>query len=319
MKLAAPWNSKNLNYALLAAILALALYLRLDNLGSVQRFWGDQSRDYLFIMKWKQDGVWPMLGPFRMVGQDYAIGPGWFYTIAPALWLTNFNPIAGAATIAVVSVIAVFLYWWWIMQTTGSALAALATAAVFAFSPKWIANERQVWNPQMLPFAVAAMTCLIVGLERRPVSCLALFLMLVAILPHWHSTGIPVILAALIPAAWALWRGRARWREASLIRRIAWGVTLAAVLIALYLPPILYEMRPGRSNLRHYIQNTFLAAPHEAQPLPARMADAAGHLVRLVSQQAFFLQGLADTAAHRPGLRGANGLGVSLCLWTDVV
>lgn len=290
-------NIKNrLHYVLLAVVLGLALYMRLSNLSNVQRFFGDQAAFYNTIMNWKQDGFWrywPLLGPYRSLGGDHSLGPGWYYLIAPALWLSHFSLAAGAATVGVVGVVGVFLAWLWVRRVTGQAAAALATAAVLGFSSVWVFNDRMIYNPSVMPCTVVALACLLEGLERRPVPCLSLTLMLLAILPQLHTIGIPIALAFLPPAAWGLWRARGRFREASRRSWIGWGLALAAVLTALYLPPLIHEATSKQSNLRHYIKNTFLPAPPQTLPLTTRVARGTDRMIRMTAEYNFNIKGRA--------------------------
>ena len=283
---------KELSYILLAVILLLGLYLRLSNLGTVQRFGGDQGKYYMEIMDWFQKGRWPLLGPWRCVGGDRAIGPGWFYTIAPALALSGFHPVAGAATIAVVGMLAIFLSWFWVLRVTGSQAAALAVAAIFSFSYQWVAADRVLWNPHMLPFAVVALACLIEGIPRRPVPCLALILMLTAILPHWHTSGIPVIMAAFPFVILATIRARGSLKEASRRAVLLWGLALLALLVTLYLPPIIYEFGPYPSNLRHYLANSFIPTPPSLDPIGVRAVGTTDRLIRCVMEKTFYSSSL---------------------------
>ena len=282
------FTRKQLEFTILGLILALGLFLRLDNLHNVQRWTGDQSYFYTMLMNWFHDGDWPLLGVYRSIHGDRSLGPGFYYLLAPAMWLGRCGPSAGAVTIVFLSVGAIFLYWFWIRRTTGSALAALTTAALFACSESWVATDRVLWNPNTIPYSVAALACLIEGMRRRPVPCLALFLMLAAVMPQWHTTGIPVLAAAAFPAAWALWQGWAGLRAASRRAWLGWGAALAMVLVALYLPPIIYEFKPGvPSNLRHYIENSFLPAPPQRPPLTERVAAASRRVVKMVVGQNF--------------------------------
>lgn len=279
---------KQLEYSFLGLILALALFMRLDNLHSVQRWTGDQCYFYTMVMNWFHDGDWPLLGVYRSIHGDRSLGPGFYYLIAPAMWLGKCSPASGAVTIVFLSIGVIFLYWFWVRRTTGSALAALATAALFACSEGWVAADRVLWNPNTIPYSVAALACLIEGLRRRPLPSLALFLMLAAVMPQWHTTGIPVLAAAALPAAWALWQGRAALKTYSRRAWLGWSSALALVIIALYLPPILYEFKPGvPSNLRHYIANSFLPAPAQRPPLSARIADASRRVVKMIADQNF--------------------------------
>lgn len=278
-------------FVLLALVLLAALYLRLDNLGSVQRWTGDQSRDYETILRWKREGIkfLPLLGPYRMVGQDYALGPGWFFTIAPVLWLTDFNLSAGAAFMGVFAIVTLLMFWYWVRRSTGSPWAALAMAAVFAFAYNGINDERILWNPHVVPFGVAALLCLIDGIERRPVPCLALFMMLLGIMPQWHSTCIPVLLAAIPLVIAGALRARGNYRATPRRVWIGWGLTLLIFLAIIYVPPIYFELHTSRGNMRTYIQKTFIPSKIPlTDPLWMRLFTGADRLIQLAARQAFF-------------------------------
>lgn len=270
-------------YGLLGLILATGFYMRTANLGTVQHFAADQGRDYLEVMKWLWQGHWPLLGPKRIVG-DYTFGPGWFYTLAPLMGLTGFSPVAGALTMALFGVLTVFLAWWWVLRTSGSMTAALVVAAAVAWSTELVTRDRILWNPHPLPFAVIALACLIEQMERRPVRALALCLMLYAILPQWHTTGFLPILASAPLMALALVRSRGLLKAAPRREWLGWGLGLAAVLLLLYLPPLIYELKPGRpSVLRTYFTKTVLPTPPGQPPLATRMVAAADRLAEQAS------------------------------------
>lgn len=271
----------------LGALVVVGLYLRWTHLGSVQTFGGDQGTYYRVIMDWWQDGIWPLLGPRRGVYSDYSIGPGWYYTIAPALMLSGFNPMAGAMLIGLVGMAAVVLYWLWLRMAGGNQAAALALAAVLALSAKWVERDRILWNPYLIPLTVVALACLIEGVKRRPVACLGLFVMLMAIVPQWHTTGILALGAALPFFALAFWRAREQFGRASRKERVGWTLSVLVFIVLIYLPPVIYEFGPGPSNMRHYISRTMIPSPPPTAPVLPRLAQAADRLVCLVTRQTF--------------------------------
>lgn len=272
---------------LLGSILLAGLYLRTANLTDVQSFNGDQGRDYLEVMKWVRQGQWPLLGPDRAVG-DRALGPGWFYTIAPALALGRFHPAAGAAMVAVLSMLAIFCGADWVRRATGSRAAALVTAAALAFSALGVEMGRTLWNPHALPLGTAALAWLIALLPRRPLPCLAGALALMAILPQWHTTGFLVDAAALPFLALAL---RGAWPAARAAGRRAWalwGAALLAVVALLYVPPLVYELKPGPGNLATFFSKSNLPARPYPEALPMRALLALAGLAERAADQAFF-------------------------------
>lgn len=296
------FNWDSLYAPALGALLLFALFLRMANLANVQDFNGDQGRDYLVVMNWVQRGAWPLLGPDRAAVGDHALGPGWFYTVAPAMALSGFHPVAGAATVAALSVLAILLMADWVRRASGSRAAALTLAAVMALAALWTDKSRTLWNPHVLPLGVAGLAWLIQGMARRPVPCLAGALALLAILPQWHTTGLLVDAAAapcLALAAWAAWPEARRARPASWA---LWGGALLAVGLLLYVPPLIYELKPGPGNIASY----FAKAAIPAQPFPGglswRALLAYDRLLGMTSYLAFLI-----TPVEYVGLRLAAG------------
>jgi hypothetical protein len=238
----------------LTFILLSGLYMRTANLTAVQHFDQDQGRDYLAVMQWIEEGRWPLVGPWRSVTRDFTIGPGWFYTLTPALAVSGYHPAAGATTIAVFALLGNALAFAWVARTSGSKLAGLAVAALLTWSFKWTECQREVWNPYLLPFGMTAIALLVHSARARPVP-LPLYLMLVAILPHWHTTGWALVIVSLPFMLVALWTGRRALWATPAKKRVGWLAAVLAWVILLYLPPILEQLGPGAGNMGRYFGN----------------------------------------------------------------
>lgn len=307
-------NKRYVNYVILACILALALYLRLDNIANAQHWTKDQAYFYHHIMNWFQHGEWPLLGVLRSVGGDRSLGPGWFYTLAPALWLTNFNPATGAAMQGLIGVAAILCYWCWMLRACGSYRAAHATAFIFAISALWVFSDRMLWNCNVIPFAVGALALLIECVGLWPVPSVALMLMLMAILPQWHTVGIPLTMAALPPSLWAIIRHRRLFAQTPRRVWLLWGSALLLGLIALYLPPIIYELGPGPSNMRYYLRHSIPPRPPVLMPLSQRMFQATDRLSAFLADYTFFLR----EPSHLSIFRLVEALAALACLWVGL-
>jgi hypothetical protein len=297
------------NFATLAAlalILLLGLYMRLDNLRNVQHFSGDPGRDYLAVMEWAENGRWPLLGPARNT-EDFTIGPGWFYTIAPAIVLSGYSVAAGAATVGVLGIASILLAFFWVRRGSGSAAAALATAAFFAFGGEWVEAQRTCWSPHVLPLGTVAATLLIRRARRCPLSSAALYSMLVAILPQWHTTGWAVAAISLPFFAFSFWRGRRRVRRAPRRARIVWIAATALVLALLYVPPMIHEFTAPEGNLLKYAQRTWPGGAQKAdRNVIDRLLDGGNRLSQHAARRNF---------AWSPLRRGEHGhVGASLAL-----
>jgi hypothetical protein len=98
------------------------------------------------------------------------------------------------------------------------------------------------------------------------------------LLPQWHTTGWEAMLVSPPFMAMSLWAGRRRLGRAPRRAWIGGGVAVAAVFLALYLPPILYELKPGPGNMASYFAN--LLPGHKpgpglpSRPWPERLAAA---------------------------------------------
>lgn len=294
----------------MAALLVSGIYLRWAGLGRAQHFVGDQGRDYLEVMNWIWDGHWPLVGPQRITG-DYTIGPGWYYTLAPALALTGFHPAAGAGWIGLLCMLGALIGGEWIRRATGSRLAALTVVAVYAWSMNWVFDGRMLWNPNVLPLGVMGLPLIIRGIGRKPAAGMALSLMLLAILPHWHTTGYMVVLAAapLIVVAGIRARRAALalpWRTWAL-----WGSGLGICIALLYGPPVIYELRPGPGNLKAYLTRTVIPSKPDSKPAPERAMAAFERLALGTVKQA-----LPARAAlkNKPAVQGVAALIALLAL-----
>ena len=136
------------------------------------------------------------------------------------------------------------------------------------------------------------MALLIQRLRRAPVSSLALALMLMAILPQWHTTGFLVVLAGAPWVALAFWKS---WRRAQAAPTRAWTLWFgpaALALALLYLPPLIHEMQPGRSNLKGYFSRTVIPSAPSAEGMGRRLVGAFERLSVNAGVQAFYYTGL---------------------------
>jgi 4-amino-4-deoxy-L-arabinose transferase-like glycosyltransferase len=137
------------NNWLLILILLLASFLRLYKIGDYMEFLGDQGRDVLIIRDFLKHGNLFFIGPQTSIGNMY-LGPFFYYLIAPALLLTNFNPIGPAIFIALINIFTVYLVYFigkkWFNQSTG-----LISAFIFAISPVAIRYSNFIWNPNIMP------------------------------------------------------------------------------------------------------------------------------------------------------------------------
>ncbi len=137
----------------LLAILALAALVRLPGL-DVRGAWdADQGHDMIVLDALVQRGEVPLLGPRTSVG-TFHHGAVYYYLLAPAAAISNADPVAVTAEIALFGIGAVGAVWW-LARRIGGPLAGIAGGLLAAVSPAGIDESTFIWNPNLIPFAAA--------------------------------------------------------------------------------------------------------------------------------------------------------------------
>ena len=96
---------------ILAAIMSLAAALRFVGLPSRGEWDDDQGNQLLVMLHWVRDGEVPLLGPVSSFGAAHH-GVGFFWLLAPSAFVTDANPVAALATVAVIGIAGVAATWW---------------------------------------------------------------------------------------------------------------------------------------------------------------------------------------------------------------
>ena len=134
---------------LLIIILLIAAFCRLYRLPEYMEFLGDQGRDVIIVRDFLQNGNLFFIGPQTSIGNMY-LGPFYYYLIAPALLLANFNPVGPAIFIAFLSILTAYLIFYvskkWFNPTT-----AYIAAFLYSISPTAIKFANFSWNPNIMP------------------------------------------------------------------------------------------------------------------------------------------------------------------------
>ncbi|HEX9008668.1 MAG TPA: glycosyltransferase family 39 protein [Patescibacteria group bacterium] len=134
----------------LLIVLSVALFLRLYRIGDYMTFLGDEGRDVRIVRDIFLKGHMPAIGPQTSVGNMY-LGPLYYYMMAPALFLANFNPVGPAIMIALLSVFTIW-FTWYVARTWFGKTAAFLAALFFSLSPVSIIYSHSSWNPNPMPF-----------------------------------------------------------------------------------------------------------------------------------------------------------------------
>jgi 4-amino-4-deoxy-L-arabinose transferase-like glycosyltransferase len=113
-------------------------------------FLDDQGRDVYIIRDFLKNGNLFFIGPQTSIGNMY-LGPWFYYLIAPALLISNFNPIGPAIFIALINIATIILIYFvsqkWFNRSVG-----LISAFLFTISPIVIKYSNFIWNPNIMPF-----------------------------------------------------------------------------------------------------------------------------------------------------------------------
>lgn len=112
-------------------------------------FLGDQGRDIIIVRDFLKNGNLFFIGPQTSIGNMY-LGPFYYYLIAPALLLSNFNPVGPAIFIALLSVVTAYLIFC-ISKKWFNPRAAYIATFLYAISPTAIKFSNFSWNPNVMP------------------------------------------------------------------------------------------------------------------------------------------------------------------------
>lgn len=134
----------------LTVVLLIAAFLRLYRINEYMTFLGDEGRDVRIVRDIFLKGHLPAIGPQTSIGNMY-LGPLYYYMMAPALLLANFNPVGPAIMVALLSVFTIWFSWFVARRWFGKEAAFIA-ALFFALSPVSIIYSHSSWNPNPMPF-----------------------------------------------------------------------------------------------------------------------------------------------------------------------
>ncbi|MFA5024895.1 MAG: glycosyltransferase family 39 protein [Candidatus Shapirobacteria bacterium] len=135
---------------LLIVILLIAAFCRLYRISDYMEFLGDQGRDVVIVRDFLKNGNLFFIGPQTSIGNMY-LGPFYYYLIAPALLLANFNPVGPAIFVALLSVATAYLIFH-VSKKWFNPTAAYIATFLYAISPTAIKFANFSWNPNIMPF-----------------------------------------------------------------------------------------------------------------------------------------------------------------------
>jgi hypothetical protein len=168
----------------LAILIFLSLFLRLYRLNETSYFNYDEARDAIAERAITQ-GHLTLLGPETVLGNITTyFGPAHYYLMAPALFASHLDPLGPYIFTTFLATLTALIIWLW----SRSYLAAI----FYATFPIAVFFGRNAWNPNAIPFFVAAGFCLI----KQKRYLLSGIFFGIAIQLHW-TAGLLLLLASL--------------------------------------------------------------------------------------------------------------------------
>jgi hypothetical protein len=252
----------------LVAVSAIAALLRLPGIEARGRFDADQGHDMLTLVAFTRDGIVPLLGPKTSAG-DFHHGVFYYFLLAPSAALSNGDPTAVAAFLALLGIAAVALTWW-LARAIGGPLAGFVAGLLMAVSPAAIEQSTFIWNPNPIaPFAVLSLAAAWRARNGGRPAWWAVALGAAGAVVQLHVLGVVFLIAMLALGLLELRRDRAI------------GVGLLGglgIIVLLFVPLLAHELQTGFLETRGVLD--YLRAGDE--PSAGPLATLAFTLLRVV-------------------------------------
>jgi 4-amino-4-deoxy-L-arabinose transferase-like glycosyltransferase len=289
----------------LAAIVLVAAFLRLHDLQSRAGWDSDQGSEMLALWNALHSGTIPQLGPIASTG-TFHHGALYYDLMLPGAWLGGGAPTWVLVEIALAGLIVVPMVWW-VARSIGGPTAGLAAALLAATSGGLVAFSNSIWNPTLIEpgAALALLGAWQAWSTRNPAWLLpAAAGTAIAMQAHIAAGVLLLPMTAILIAL--LWRGPAGQR-----RRIAlWGVAAVALIVATYIPFILYEVSHNFAETRAIL--AFLTGPgQQASHGPAYRVAVSGVRILAWPLSGWPLWGERPNLLLGIGVAGAIAAGVA--------
>lgn len=244
------WIKKNkFESLLLFIIITIALFLRLHRIGEFMTFLGDEGRDVRIVRDLITKGNLVFIGPQTSIGNMY-LGPLYYYLIAPALFLSNLNPVGPAVMVALLGVFTVFCTWYagrtWFGKVSG-----LIAALLYAVSPVAIIYSRSSWNPNPMPlFSLLCIFGIYEVWQNKKYLWLPLIGIFYAFALQMHYLGL--LLAPVLGLFWLVTFRKIK--KDKIIKQKFVKQTIIGVLLFLFLmsPLVLFDLKHQGMNFNAF-------------------------------------------------------------------
>ncbi len=228
-------------------ITLFALALRLWRIDGYMTFLGDEGRD-VRIVRDLLHGNLVFIGPMTSIGNMY-LGPLYYYMMAPALFLSNLNPVGPAIMIALLST-ATIVFTWWVGRTWFNPLTGIIAAILFAISPVAIIYSHSSWNPNPMPFfALLAVWSLWQVWKNHKFNWLPMIGIALAFALQMHYLGL-----LLIPTLGLFWLLTAKsvWKTKQRKSFLLSSLLSLIVFLLLMSPLVLFDLKHNGQNLNAF-------------------------------------------------------------------
>jgi len=216
---------------LIITILVIASFCRLYRISEYMEFLGDQGRDVVIVRDFLKNGNLFFIGPQTSIGNMY-LGPFYYYLIAPALLLANYNPVGPAIFVALLGVATAYLIYF-VTKKWFNPNSAFIAAFLYAISPTAIKYSNFSWNPNIMPFF--ALLFIYLMTEKRYLWASIAFAMCL----NSHYLAL-----LLLPIAFIIWLNNSP-------RKYIKQTILAVVIFLLSLiPQLLFDLRHQGQNIK---------------------------------------------------------------------
>lgn len=234
---------------LVAAIILIALVLRLYRINDFMTFLGDEGRDVRVVRDLITKGNLVFIGPQTSIGNMY-LGPLYYYMMAPALLLSGLNPVGPAIMNAFLGTITVFLTYYLGRRWFGKNVGVIASL-LYAISPVAIIYSRSSWNPNPMPlFALVCVWGIFEVWQNKKYFWLSVVGISYAFALQMHYLGL--LLAPVLGIFWIItfWQTK---KDLSHKKNFL-SQTVRAVLLFLVLmsPLLLFDLKHDWMNLNAF-------------------------------------------------------------------
>ena len=212
-----------------------------------------------------------MVGPTTSTGQRP--GPAYYYLIALPFILSNFNPVVPAIVFAIFGVLTVYLLFWISRKLWGTHI-ALVVGLLYAVSPAIVAQNRNMWNPTLIPFFV---TLLFIAMykawEEDKHQYLALGAFCAGILIQLHYSNVFTLGVCFLFFLVMLAKKRWQWLGVSLL-----------IFMFIQFPFFIYEYQHGFEDIQGVVRMflTRQRSIHSVFLFPFRFYDVSSRLMEII-------------------------------------